>query len=441
MTTDGINVRELALFALLAVFKDGEYGHTALSAMLEKYQYLSKQERSFLTRLCEGTMEKSIELDYIINQFSTLKTEKMRPEIHCILLMGAYQLKYMDSVPASAACNESVRLAAKKGFSRLKGFVNGVLRNISRNLDRIAYPDEKAHPIGALSVRYSLPEWMIRQWGRDYGMEKAASIAKSLSIQSRTCVRVNRMKTTPKELAALFKEQGAEAEPVALEEFPDFDYALYLSGYDYLSALNGFSEGLFMVQDVCSMLAVHVANPKPGEYVIDVCGAPGGKSLHAADCMKGGGMVEARDLTERKIGLIEENIRRCGAQNIRARRQDARILDEDSVEKADLVIADLPCSGLGTMRRKPDIRFRMTQEMEKSLALLQREILSAAAQYVKPGGRLVFSTCTMDRMENEENTAWFRKAYPMFSLSFERQFFPDEGEYDGFYIACLSKRG
>lgn len=440
MTTDKINGRELALSVLLAVFKEGEYGHIALSAVLEKYQYLSKQERSFITRLCEGTMEKAIELDYIIDRFSNIGTKKMRPEICCILRMGVYQLKYMDAVPASAACNESVRLAQKKGFSRLKGFVNGVLRSISRNLDQIDYPDEKENPAGAWSVRYSIPEWMIRQWGRDYGMEKAKSIAQSFQRQNRTCIRVNRMKTTRKELAASLEKQGLQTEPVELREFLDFDYALYLSGYDHLSAVCGFSEGFFMAQDVCSMLAVHVAKPKPGECVIDVCAAPGGKSLHAADFLQGKGMVEARDLTESKIGRIEENIRRCGVQNICTRRQDARILVEDSVEKADLVIADLPCSGLGTMRKKPDIRFRMTREMEKSLAQLQREILSTAVRYVKPGGRLVFSTCTMDRMENEENTAWLGKTYPELSISFERQFFPDEGEYDGFYIACLSKR-
>ena len=183
------------------------------------------------------------------------------------------------------------------------------------------------------------------------------------------------------------------------------------------------------------MFVTHIANPKEGDYVIDVCSAPGGKSLHAAEWMRGSGTVEARDLTDYKVDLIEQNIRRCGAENIFARKQDARILEEASVGKADLVFADLPCSGLGTLAKKPDIRFRMTEEMEKELVLLQREILNTVRQYVKPGGILIFSTCTMDRMENDENTAWFLNENPQFSLEVKRQFFPDEGEYDGFYIA------
>ena len=183
------------------------------------------------------------------------------------------------------------------------------------------------------------------------------------------------------------------------------------------------------------MFVTHMADPKQGSYVIDVCSAPGGKSLHASEWMRGSGTVEARDLTEYKVNMIEENRKRCGAANVLALKRDARILDASAIDKADLVIADLPCSGLGTMKKKPDIRFRMTEETEKSLVLLQREILNTVRWYVKPGGSLLFSTCTIDRMENEENTAWFLNENPQFSLERERQFFPDEGEYDGFYIA------
>lgn len=435
MTTDGTNGRELALSVLLAVTKEGEYSHIALSAVLEKYQYLTKRERSFVTRLSQGTLERMIELDYIINRFSKIKTDKMKPVICCILRMGVYQLKYMDAVPVSAACNESVRLAEKKGFRNLKGFVNGVLRNIGRNLETIAYPDEKENPLYAWSISYSLPEWMLAQWSRDYGMEKAKSIAESFYRERRTSIRINRMKTEPEQLKRILGQKGIKAERVSFKEDPDFDYAMYLSGYDYLSSISEFEQGYFTVQDVSSMFVTHIANPKEGDYVIDVCSAPGGKSLHAAEWMRGSGTVEARDLTDYKVDLIEQNIRRCGAENIFAKKQDARILVEASVGKADAVFADLPCSGLGTLAKKPDIRFRMTEEMEKELVLLQREILNAVRQYVKPGGILIFSTCTMDRMENDENAAWFLNENPQFSLEVKRQFFPDEGEYDGFYIA------
>lgn len=439
MTTDGINLRELSLFVLLAVEKDKEYCSAALAAVLDKYQYLSKKERSFVTRLAEGTLEKQIELDYIIELFSKIKIKKMKPVIRCILRMGVYQFKYMDAVPDSAACNEAVRLAKKKGFGNLTGFVNGVLRSVARNLDAIPYPKEGENPLYALSVKTSIPEWILTQWGRDYGKEKAKSIAEAFGKESRTGVRANRMKISPAKLKNALRERGFSAEPAVLKEYPDFDYAMYLSGYDYLSAIPEFLEGMFFVQDICSMLVTHLARPKPSDYVIDVCSAPGAKSLHAAEWVSGGGFVEARDISEYKTSLVEENIRRCGAENIRTKVWDARMRDEDSIEKADLVIADLPCSGLGTMQKKPDIRYRMTEDMEKSLALLQREILNVAADYVKPGGTLVFSTCTIDRMENEENAIWFLEKKPEFSLDMERQFFPDEGEYDGFYIAKFIK--
>ena len=438
--TDGVNIRELALNVLLAVEKEEAFSHTALSSVRKEYAHLSKQERSFLTRLVEGVLERQIEMDYIIGLFSNVGIRKMKPAIRCILRMGVYQLKYMDATPSFAACNEAVRLAQKKGFRNLKPFVNGVLRKISGSLDAIVYPEEKEAPLLAWSVRYSIPEWMLAQWSRDYGMEKAKSIAEAFTRERRLCIRVNKSRVSAEALQRMLKQRGFAAERASIDGEPEFDYALYLSGCDALDKIPEFSKGYFTVQDVCSMLVVHLAAPRPGDYVIDVCSAPGGKSLHAAEWMRGTGLVEARDITPYKTGLIEENIRRMELCNIRAVVWDARVLDEHAIAKADLVIADLPCSGLGTMKKKPDIRFRMTEEKEKSLVLLQREILRVVRQYVKPGGRLVFSTCTMDRMENEENAAWFQDEHPQFSLVAQRQFFPDEGEYDGFYIAVFQYR-
>lgn len=440
MTTDTINIRELVLEILLSVTKQEEYSHVALSSVLDKYQYLSKQERSFITRVSEGTLENMIEIDYIINQFSKVKVNKMKPVIRCILRMSVYQMKYMDSVPDSAACNEAVKLAQRKGFRNLKGFVNGVLRNISRNLEHIVYPNETESPVLALSIRYSIPEWMIAQWSRDYGWEKTKEISKALHQEGKTTIRTNLMKTTPEQLQKELEEEGITAERICLDEYPHFDYAMYLSGYDYLAKISQFAEGLFTVQDISSMLVTQIADPKPGNYVIDVCAAPGGKSIHIAEKMGSTGYVEARDLTEYKVSLIEENIERTGIQNVKAVQMDARILDEESIEKADIVIADLPCSGLGVLRKKTDIRYRMDEEKEKSLMQLQREILSAVYRYVKPGGILMYSTCTIDRMENEENTAWFLKERQEFSLVTERQIFPDEGNGDGFYIAKFVRK-
>ncbi len=439
MTTKGENTRELVLETLLSVEKGESYSHRALSALLDKYQYLSKQERSFITRVTLGTLERRIELDYIIDWFSKVKVKKMKPVIRCILRMGVYQLKYMDSVPDSAVCNEAVKLAGKKGFGSLKGFVNGVLRSISRNLPEVSYPSEEEKPIEAVSIRCSIPQWILRQWREDYGWEKTKSMAESFLNQERTTIRVNTMMTDREKLIDDLKKQGIQAEKVVLRDYPDFKQGLYIWEYDYLLKIKEFAQGQFYVQDVSSMLPVWFLNPKEGDFV-DVCAAPGGKSIHAAQLMQGLGVVEARDLTDYKVGLIEENIARARLKNVKAVKWDALILDESLVGKADGVIADLPCSGLGVLKKKPDIRYRMTREQQEELSRLQRQILSNACQYVKPGGTLLYSTCTVNKIENEDNTAWFLQNHQEFSLAKERQIFPGESCGDGFYLAKMIRR-
>ena len=440
MTTKGENTRELVLETLLSVEKGESYSHRALSALLDKYQYLSKQERSFITRVTLGTLERRIELDYIIDWFSKVKVKKMKPVIRCILRMGVYQLKYMDSVPDSAVCNEAVKLAGKKGFVSLKGFVNGVLRSISRNLPEVSYPSEEEKPIEAVSIRCSIPQWILRQWREDYGWEKTKSMAESFLNQERTTIRVNTMMTDREKLIDDLKKQGIQAEKLVFRDYPDFKQGLYIWEYDYLLKIKEFAQGQFYVQDVSSMLPVWFLNPKEGDFVVDVCAAPGGKSIHAAQLMQGLGVVEARDLTDYKVGLIEENIARARLKNVKAVKWDALILDESLVGKADGVIADLPCSGLGVLKKKPDIRYRMTREQQEELSRLQRQILSNACQYVKPGGTLLYSTCTVNKIENEDNTAWFLENHREFSLAKERQIFPGESCGDGFYLAKMIRR-
>lgn len=440
MTTKGENTRELVLETLLSIEKGESYSHRALFSLLDKYQYLSKQERSFITRVTLGTLERRIELDYIIDWFSKVKVKKMKPVIRCILRMSVYQLKYMDFVPDSAVCNEAVKLAGKKGFGSLKGFVNGVLRSIGRNLSEVSYPSEKESPIEAVSIRCSIPQWILRQWREDYGWEKTKSMAESFLNQERTTIRVNTMMTDRETLIADLKKQGIQAEKVVLKDYPDFKEGLYIWEYDYLLKIKEFAQGQFYVQDVSSMLPPYLLAPKEGDFVVDVCAAPGGKSIHAAQLMQGLGEVEARDLTDYKVGLIEENIARARLKNVRAVKWDALILDESLVGKADGVLADLPCSGLGVLGRKPDIRYRMTREQQEELSGLQRQILSNACQYVKPGGTLLYSTCTVNKMENEDNTAWFLENHREFSLAMERQIFPGENCGDGFYLAKMIRR-
>lgn len=424
--------RELALAILLEVEK-GEKSHLVLRSVLEKYQYLDKQERAFLTRLTEGTIERTLELDYIINQYSKTKVQKMKPVIRNILRMAVYQITYMDNVPDSAACNEAVKLAGKKGFGTLKGFVNGVLRSIVRSKEQILYPEE-ACTEKYLSVKYSMPEWIVTMWLKDYGREKTEEILKSFYLSRPTTIRVNENQISKEELIKKLKN-----EHVNVEEHPFLNSALLISDYDYLGALNSFCGGDFQIQDAASIQVAESADIKPGDYIIDVCAAPGGKALHAAQLLNGTGHVEARDLTEYKVGLIQENIWRMGFDNVEAVQQDATLFDEVSEEKADVVIADLPCSGLGVLSKKTDLKYKMTPETEKEVAQLQKEILDVVCRYVKSEGVMIYSTCTICKAENEENTRWFLEKHPEFELEWEKQIFPAR-ETDGFYIAKLVKR-
>lgn len=433
--TNTVSTRELILSILVDVTSGREYSHIALRNVLDKFRYLPKQDRAFITRVTEGTLERMIELDYIINQFSKTKVNKMKPVIRNILRMGVYQLKYMDSVPDRAACNEAVNLAVRKGFSGLKGFVNGVMRNISRNLDAISYPEKDHAPNEYLSVKYSLPLWLVQMWVQEYGYDKTLSMAQSFLEDSKTCIRTNLMQTTPEQLKERLTSEG-----VTVETNPVLPYAFFISNYDALDELDSFLDGWFYVQDTASMMVAEYADVALDSYIIDVCAAPGGKSAHIAEKLAGTGLVEARDVTDYKVELMEENIERCQLSNMKAVCYDATILDEASVEKADLVVADLPCSGLGVIGKKPDIRYRMTYEQIKELASLQRKMLSVVHNYVKPGGQLLYSTCTVNHLENQNNVEWFAKEYPQFTLEIMEQIYPTKGQSDGFFIAKFRKK-
>lgn len=436
--TKAINERELVLGILLEVTEQGEYSHLVLRSVLEKYQYLEKKERAFITRLTEGTLERMIELDYIIDKFSKVKVKKMKPAIRNILRMAVYQIKYMDTVPDSAACNEAVKLAVKKGFAGLKGFVNGVLRSIVREIENISYPD-KADTLAYLSVTYSMPEWIVKKWLRTYDYDTVEKMLRDFLEEKPTTIRINPEVMSKEALVDSLTEAG-----VKVEQHEYLPYALQISGYDYLADLTAFQEGAFSVQDVSSMLVAQIAGPKEGDYVVDVCAAPGGKALQMAEMLHGTGHVDARDLTEYKVSLMQDNILRLGLSNITAQVWDATVLDEDIVEKADIVIADLPCSGLGVIGRKTDIKYNMTAATQRDLALLQRRILSVVKNYVKPGGKLIYSTCTINEEENEKNARWFMEEHTEFGvIPIEGkdflQLLPGIQRSDGFFIATFRK--
>lgn len=429
------NSRELILEILLQVTRDGEYSHIALKNALDQYQYLDKRERAFITRVVNGTLERMIELDYILNQFSKVKVDKMKPVIRTILRSAVYQLRYMDSVPDSAVCNEAVKLTVKRGFGNLRGFVNGVLRNIGRNLADINYPSTGNRAYD-LSVRYSVPEWILKQWLAEYDEATVRAMAEEFLKEKPVTVRFNPDRITKEELIRLLKSEG-----VCVEEDETLPCALHLSGYDHLSGLSSFRQGYYQVQDVSSMQVGEWAEVQEGDYIIDVCAAPGGKALHAAELLRGTGHVEARDLTEYKVDMIYENIARSGLTNIEALRWDALQSDERVIGKADIVIADLPCSGLGVLGKKPDLRYKMSRETQEELAALQRNILAVVSGYVKPQGKLLYSTCTINREENEENAAWIQEHCEGFRLIREKQTLPGRDAGDGFYLAMFRREG
>lgn len=401
--TDKPNARELVLDMLIKVTEGDAHSHKVLADTLRRHQQLDRQERAFITRLFIGTVKLYLRLDYIIDKFSSLPVERMKPLIRCILREGAYQILCMEQVPHSAACNEAVKLAKQRGFYQLAGFVNAVLRNIARNADNIGFPDPVRNPKEYLSVYYSCPMWLACLLTDCYGYENARAMLASSLQERQTSIRCNMCRVTPEELLAALNQEG-----VIAEKSPYLDYAFKIKNYDYLEKLDSFRQGYFMVQDVSSMLVCHIAGIKKGDLVLDLCAAPGGKALHAAQTAS---KVLARDISDYKIGLIEENIRRMGCANIETQIWDAAIPDERLAGKADLVIADLPCSGLGVIGKKPDIKYKLTRKQLDELVTLQRKILKTAAAYVKPGGILMYSTCTVNPDENTGMWEWFLKSF------------------------------
>ena len=441
-----VNLREIILETLIEITEEEAYSHVVLRGVLEKYQYLEKRDRAFITRVTEGTLEHMLQLDYIIEQFSNVPVYNMKPLIRNLLRMSVYQLKYMDSVPDSAVCNEAVRIAQRRGFYNLKGFVNGVLRNIARRLYQVQYPDPDVEPLHYLSVKYSFPIWILDKWVSQFGYEMTEQICLDSHMEKKTTVRCNLAKASKEEIIADLENQGITA-----EQHPYLDYALMISDYNYIGAVSAFKKGWIYVQDISSMLVAETAAPNWGDYCIDVCAAPGGKSLHLSEKLMGSGYVEARDISEYKVKLMQQSIERTGAINIRAVVRDATIFDPESHQRADIVLADLPCSGLGVIGRKQDIKYKMSEKKQQDIMKLQKQILDVVQDYVRPGGVMIFSTCTIGADENQYNVKWFLEHYPFRLESLDPylcdelksrttqggflQLLPGVHQSDGFFIA------
>lgn len=452
MTTDKkINEREICLEILMEVTERGGYIHTVLRGVLDKYAYLDKRERSFIGRVSEGTVEYMLQLDAVINRYSTTKVQKMKPLIRNLLRMSVYQILYMDNVPDSAVCNEAVKLAVKRRFHGLKGFVNGVLRSVSREAASITFDN--------LSEKYSMPQWLVDMWTKQYGSQVTESLLQAFLQPKKLYIRCNRTNGTMEQLKESLRADGVE-----FHKAPYVTDALVISGFDTLYDLESFQNGYFQIQDLSSMLAVKATEPKEGDRVLDVCAAPGGKAMHVADLLTGTGYVEARDVTGYKVELMESNIDRVGFSNMAAVQWDALTFDPEWEEQADIVIADLPCSGLGVIGKKMDIKYKTTKEHITDLQKLQQSMLDVVHRYVKPGGTLVFSTCTIAKEENEDNVRWIEEHYPLELVSLQDcegfadvlaasreagcapkregyvQLIPGVHDTDGFFVAKFRKK-
>lgn len=426
-----INTRDIALSVLMDIETNGTFSNVALAKALKKNQFSDKTDRAFISRLVEGSVERRITIDYIINQFSKTRVNKCKPLIRCILRLGAYQIMYMDKVPDSAACNESVKLARKHGFGTLSGYVNAVLRSIAAGKDTIVYPDE-TKKAAYYSIMYSIPEWLCQKLIADYP-DKYEAIIKGSFEDRKTTIRVNETKISVDELVQILHEKGID---VAGGNYSK--KALLIDGYDFIRRIPGYKEGYFSVQDESSMCAVEAAGIKPGDTVIDVCSAPGGKTTLAAECLRGSGRVYSMDISEDKLELIEDNVSRLGLSDVvEISAHDATVMIPELEGKADVVICDVPCSGLGIIGRKNDIKYRLLEEQLEELTELQMKIAQTAVGYLKKGGTLLYSTCTINPKENRENVEMLLKKHPKLKLCSDRLFLQGVDSCDGFYYAVM----
>ena len=440
-------VREQVVDLLIEVEQEESYAQLSLKNALAD---LSHIDRALATEIFYGTLKYQIQLDYWINQFSKTPIRKMKPLIRQVLRISLYQMMYLDKIPTSAIINEAVKITKKRKFQGLSAFVNGILRNIDRSKDKLSYPDPKVNLETSMSVQYALPEWMIHLWLEQYSKEEVACICEALNQRAKVCGRWNFLKGEKIYLEAILEKEGAIIEPGHLLE-----EAFYIKKMDKLQNLDSFKTGIWTVQDESAMLVAHVMAPKEGEQVLDMCSAPGGKSMHMAAMMHNKGRIVACDIHDHKLELIDKTAARLGISIIEPTLQDGTRFNIVFEEKFDKVLLDAPCSGLGIMKRKPDIRHNKTRDDIEDIVAIQRELIKQAVRYVKPGGRLVYSTCTINQMENEQMVHEIMSEY---GLELENivdtmpeclksavkekgmiQILPQMADTDGFFIASFRK--
>lgn len=397
--------RQTAFDILMRVERDKAFSNKALDNALKKLEY-SRQDSVFVSAIVYGVLERKITLDYQISRFLTRPIKRLKPDVLTILRMGVYQLWYMDKVPDSACVNESVKLAKSNRCEYSSGLINAILRKAAKT--DVIYPD-KTDFFEYISVKYSVEKWIAKLFVDSYGEENAVAILEDSFGRAPIYIRVNTLKITKSELKELLLDQGIEA-----EEADVVDNALLIKNFDSIYKNDLYQKGYFHVQDLASQLCCMALSAEKGETVIDMCSAPGGKSFTSAEFMENEGEIRSYDLYDHKIELIKSGAERLGIEIINANVRDSSVPDI-SEKKADRVLCDAPCSGLGTIRRKPEIRYKNFEEIS-SLPDIQLKILKNAAEYVKIKGILLYSTCTLNRDENEKVVEKFLSDNPAFEV-------------------------
>lgn len=451
------SARKVALDVLIKVEEAGAYSNLQLNRTLQAEQ-LSRQDAALVTELVYGTISRKLTIDHWLSQFVAKGLHKLQPWVHQLLRMSLYQLIWLDRIPAHAVVNEAVKLAKKRGHQGISGMVNGVLRNVLRKQEELI-PEHIQLPtvVETLSVRYSFPVWLVERWLNEFGSETTEEMLRSSNESPHSSIRVNTMKATPQEVLEELQAAGLQAElsPIAAA-------GINVDRAGNLAALPGFAEGKWSLQDESSMLVAEVLQPKPGMRVLDACAAPGGKSMHIGELMKSEGELLSNDLHEHKRKLIEEQAERLGLTHVKTSNGDAvELAARLEKESFDAVLLDAPCSGFGVIRRKPEIKWTKQSSDVTAIARVQSELLESVSELVKPGGVLVYSTCTIAKEENEEQIARFLAKHPAFSLDIQwpqsllaalekqgivgerfegqLQLLPHHANSDGFFIARLKK--
>lgn len=439
-----ISLRKTAVQILTNVEKNNAYINIEMNKLRSSSSY-DEQDIRLIGEIVNGTVKRKITLDYVISRHSSTKINKIAPFVLNVLRIGVYQILFMDKIPDSAAVNECVKIIKKSSVYRLSGYVNAVLRAVTKS-DLSCLPKDM---IKYISVKYSYPEWLSRRWVDEFGTDFTCDLMESLNERSSLYIRCNTLVNSISEFESRLINAGISYNPVKIQGMSNYNYSFKINSVKDIKLIPGLTDGAFYIQDPAASLAAYVLEPQKGNIVIDLCAAPGGKSLFIADLIDNSGKIISCDIYEHKIKLIEENAKKYKALSVIPTLNNALELKSEWINTADRVLCDVPCTGFGIIRKKPDIKYSRKVEDISELANMGRKILENASEYLKQGGVLVYSTCTIEKEENEDVVNSFLQSHPEFSVypfnddntSGFYTAYPNQTNTDGFFICRLKKNG